>query len=171
MPERVLMVVAPENFRDEEYAHPKAVLEQRLAEVVTASTRPGMCTGRFGLEVEATLGIGEADVDAFDAVVFVGGGGSEVFFDDPDAQRLAREAAEGGKVLGAICIAPSVLAHAGLLRGKRATAFASREDDLKAHGALWTGADVEVDGAVVTANGPEAASAFGMTVADLLGLP
>lgn len=171
MPERVLMVIAPETFRDEEYAHPKQVFEQRLAEVVTASTRAGVCTGRFGLEAEATLAVSQARAADFDAIVFVGGGGAEVFFDDPEAQRLAREAVEGGKVLGAICIAPSILARAGLLQGKRATAFSSREEDLTTHGAIWTGAEVEVDGAIVTANGPEAAYAFGMTIADLLGLP
>ena len=39
--ERVVMVIAPAVFRDEEYAEPKTVLESRGADVVTASTRPG----------------------------------------------------------------------------------------------------------------------------------
>ncbi len=76
-----------------------------------------------------------------------------------------------GKIVAAICIAPSVLAHAGLLRGVRATAFSSQHDDLLAHGALWTGDPVTVDGAIITGNGPSAARDLGMAVADALGLP
>lgn len=168
---RVLMVIAPTVFRDEEYTHPKAVLEARGAEVVTASRTPGVCQGKLGMTAKATLAIADADATDYDAVVFVGGGGAEVFFDDPDAHRLARRTLESDRVLGAICIAPSILARAGLLHGVRATAFASQHDDLVAHGAIWTGEPVEVAGAIVTANGPDAARSFGMEIADTLGLP
>lgn len=165
------MVIAPDQFRDEEYAHPKQVLEQRGATVVTASVEPGECTGKLGMVATAEIAVADADPDEFDAVVYVGGSGSSVFFDDEDAQDLALDMAEDGKLVGAICIAPSVLAHAGLLEGKAATSFASQEDDLVMHGARWTGADVEVDGKIVTANGPAAARDFGETLADMLGLP
>jgi protease I len=168
---RVLMVIAPAVFRDEEYAEPKAVLEARGAEVVTASRTAGVCQGKLGMTAEATVALAAAEARDYDAVVFVGGGGAETYFDDPDAQRLAQRALESGRVLGAICIAPSILARAGLLKGVRATAFPSRRDDLIAHGAVWTGRPVEVDGAIVTANGPDAARDFGYEIGDTLGLP
>ncbi len=166
----VLMVIAPQIFRDEEYAHPVEVLERRGARVTTASLLPGTCVGKLGMTVEATLGIGDADPVDYDAVVFVGGGGASVFFDDPAAHALARAAQGAGSVVAAICIAPSTLAHADLLRGVRSTAFASQEDDLVAHGAVWTGAPVEIDGRIITANGPEAAYGFGEAIADAIGL-
>lgn len=168
---RVLMVIAPSVFRDEEYAHPKAVLEARGAEVITASRAIGICQGKLGMTAEATVAIAHAEASDYDAVVFVGGGGAETYFDDPNAHRLARQTLEAGRVLGAICIAPSILARAELLQGVRATAFPSQKDDLIAHGALWTGVPVEVSGAIVTANGPDAARDFGMEIADTLGLP
>ena len=167
---RVLLVIAPQVFRDEEYARPKDVLEARGAVVETASTRPGTCTGKLGMTAEATIAVADADPSAYDAVAFIGGGGASVFFDDPAAHALARDTLAAGRVLGAICIAPSTLAHAGLLGGVRATAFASQETDLRAHGAIWTGAPVEVDGVIVTANGPDAARDFGMAIGDLIGL-
>lgn len=166
----VLMVIAPEGFRDEEYAHPKEVLESRGALVTTASTRPGRCVGKLGAIAEATLSVAEADALEFDAVVFVGGPGARVYFDDPYAHALARAARVNGKVLGAICIAPSILARAGLLHGWPATAFETQQTDLEEHGAIWTGEPVTVAGHVITANGPDAAHDFGVAVADALGI-
>jgi protease I len=164
----VVMIVAPSVFRDEEYAQPKALLEARGASVVTASVRPGPCTGRFGLTAHATISIAQAAEKLWDAVIFVGGGGSEVFFDDPCSHALARAQVERGGVLAAICIAPTTLARAGLLRGVRATAFPDQEAELRSHGTLWTGAPVTVDRRIVTGNGPEAATAFGEAIAGLL---
>lgn len=166
----VLMVIAPVNFRDEEYAHPREVLERRGARVVTASTRTGTCEGKLGMRAEATLSVAEADATDYDAVVFVGGAGSQVFFDDPYAHALARAARVNKRLLGAICIAPSILARAGLLSGWPATAFPSQQEDLEKHGAVWTGEPVTAEGLVITANGPEAARDFGIAIAEALGI-
>jgi protease I len=167
----VVMIIAPTVFRDEEYAVPKRVLESRGAVVTTASMAPGECIGKLGMRATASLSVADAAERDWDAVVFVGGAGASVFFDDPSARALARRSAAGPGVLSAICIAPSTLARAGVLSGVRATAFPSQQDDLKAHGALWTGEPVTIDGRVVTGNGPEAATEFGNAVGDLLGLP
>ncbi len=167
---QALMIIAPEAFRDEEYARPREVLQARGAEVVTASTRPGVCTGTLGMTAEATLAVADADPADFGAIIFIGGAGSAVFFNDPQAHELARSAHETGRVVAAICIAPSTLARAGLLDGVRATAFASQRQDLTAHGAVWTGAPVVVDGRIITADGPDAAHDFGGAIADALGL-
>ena len=166
----VVMVIAPTVFRDEEYAEPKAILEARGAHVATASVAPGELTGRFGLKAHASISVAQAATMPWDAVIYVGGGGAAVFFDDEAAHALARGQAKSEGVLAAICIAPSTLAHAGLLQGVRATAFPDREADLKAHGALWTGEPVTVDGRIITGHGPEAATQFGETVAEALGI-
>jgi protease I len=165
-----LMIIAPTVFRDEEYAEPKRVLEAHGVSVTTASVAPGECIGKLGMHATATLSVADALDREWDAVVFVGGAGAQVFFDDPDAHRLARSQALGGRVLAAICIAPSTLARAGLLEGVSATAFPSQESDLVAHGALWTGEPVTTDGRIVTGNGPEAAEEFGEAVASALGV-
>lgn len=169
----VLMVIAPEAFRDEEYLHPKEILEAAGARVVTASVSAGACTARFGTVVHAEESVSAVDPSAFDAVVFVGGGGSRVFFEDAGAHSLARAMAQAGKIVAAICVAPVILANAGLLHGRRATLFPS-EDEMavvKAGGAEYTGTPVEIDDNVITASGPEAARDFGTAIASALGLP
>lgn len=167
---KALMVIAPEVFRDEEYAEPKRVLEAHGVTVTTASTAPGECIGKLGMRATATISVADALREEWDVVVFVGGAGAKVFFDDPTAHALARRQADAGRLLAAICIAPSTLAHARLLEGVRATGFPSQESDLRAHGALWTGEPVTIDGLIVTANGPEAATGFGEALVGLLGV-
>jgi protease I len=169
MPE-VLMVIAPSWFRDEEYEIPKAVFEARGARVITASTGAGPAMGTYGHRAMADLALCNADLSRFCALVFVGGSGAEIYFDDPDAHAAARRALDLGQTVGAICIAPSILARAGLLVGKRVTAFPDRQADLEQHGAIWTGRAVEIDGAIVTANGPDSAREFGDAIAGMVGI-
>jgi protease I len=101
-------------------------------------------------------------------VIFIGGGGASVFFDHRGAHTLARATHAAGGVVAAICIAPSVLARAGLLSGVHATAFPTQQEDLRAHGALWSDDPVCLDGSIITASGPQAAGEFGVSIADAL---
>jgi len=164
-----VMVIAPSVFRDEEYIEPKRVLESRGVAVTTASAAPGECIGKLGYRATATLSIADATHADWDAVIFVGGAGAREFFDDKSAHRLAAKQLAADGVLAAICVAPSILARAGVLRGVRSTAFPSQEGDLEAHGALWTGEPVTIDGRIVTADGPESATEFGEAVASAVG--
>lgn len=75
--------------------------------------------------------------------------------------------AQGGKALAAICAAPQVLGHLGLLDGKRATCYPGVEGELGE--AQYTAALVERDGNIVTGKGPGAAMAFGYALLELMG--
>jgi protease I len=167
---RILMVVAPTNFRDEELLKPKEILEIMGAQVTITSRGVSKATGMFGAEVKVDKQISEVMSRDYDAVVFIGGGGSSVYFNDSRALTLAREAYKSGKVVAAICIAPSILANAGILEGKKATAFASEAENLRAKGADYTGSGVEVDENIITGKGPEYAREFGKKIAEKLKL-
>lgn len=161
---RILMVLAHDRYRDEEYEEPRKVFEEEGAEVRVASSAWGEARGKLGGKAPVDILLDEAKAADYEAVVFVGGPGSEEYFHNPQALSLARETWEGGKVIAAICIAPATLANAGILKDKRATAFPSVESDLKSRGANYTGNPVERDGRIVTASGPEAATEFGKTI-------
>jgi protease I len=158
---KVALIIASRNFRDEEFSEPKALLEQAGAEITVASSTGEAARGMFGMWATPNTTIHEIDPDAFDAVVFVGGSGAHEYFSDPTAHEIARKAAEIDTVLGAICIAPSTLANAGVLEGKRATSYPSEKENLIRRGAQYTGSLVEVDGKLITGIGPEAARSFG----------
>ncbi|MFH1438911.1 MAG: DJ-1/PfpI family protein [Pseudomonadota bacterium] len=167
---KVLMIIACDEFRDEELAEPKKIFLDAGMSVTVASDRKEGCTGMLGGKAGVDMLLGEARAADYDAVVFVGGAGAKVLFDSADAHKIAKGAAEGGKVLGAICIAPSILARAGLLKGRNATVFEGDEfvGILKSGGAAYSEDSVVVDGNIVTANGPPAARAFGEKIAELL---
>ena len=114
----------------------------------------------LGLTVKPDTTISKIKADKFDAVVFVGGVGAKKLFNDKKAHKLAKDAVKKKKVLGAICIAPSILANAGVLKGREATVYKSEKDNLEKHGAKFKDEDVVTDGKIVTANGPEAAEKF-----------
>lgn len=103
--------------------------------------------------------------------VFIVPGGSW----NPDALRaeqraiqLIREAADAGKIVAAVCHGPWVLSDAGVLKGKRATAWWAMRPDLENAGATYLDQPVVVDGKVVTSRAPIDLAPFVGAISDLL---
>ena len=161
---KVLMVIAGRNFRDEEYKEPRQVLEEAGVRISVASSTPRECRGVYGMTVRPDLLLDDANMSNYDGIVFVGGPGSDEYYNNFKAHSLIQEAFETGKVVAAICIAPQTLANAGIIKGKRVTAFSSVKGGLTAAGAIYTGKDTEIDGTIITASGPGAAKEFGRAI-------
>ncbi|MBI5574107.1 MAG: DJ-1/PfpI family protein [Elusimicrobia bacterium] len=165
---KVVMIIAKDGFRDEEYFQPKEILVKSKVEVVTASSSKGTAKGMLGADAFVDISINEIDVKNYDAVVFVGGVGSSEYWDNATAHKIAQGTIKWNKILAAICIAPVTLARAGLLKNKKATVFSSEADELKESGAIYTGKNVEIDGNIVTASGPQSAKEFGKKILEIL---
>lgn len=168
MKEKVLMIIASQNFRDEEFAKPKEILSQAGYEITVASSRTGEIRGMLGMTAQADTTIDQINPADYDAIIFVGGSGASEYWNNPTAHRIAQEGVKLNKVVAAICIAPLTLGKAGVLQGKKACAFPSVISDLAQTGASITRSEVTVDGNIVTAQGPEAAEKFGQTILELL---
>ena len=157
---KAVMIVAQENFRDEELLQPKEILERNGIEVKIASTTLKEIKGMLGARLRPDILLSDIDHRKFDAVIFIGGTGASQYWDDPLAHELARLALDNNKVVAAICIAPVTLAKAGLLKGRRATVWNSEAKQLQALGANYTARPVEKDANIITAAGPFAAREF-----------
>lgn len=158
---KVVMIIANQNFRDEELQKPKEILEGNGAKVTIASSSLTKARGMLGATANPDVLYNKIKVQDYDAVVFVGGSGASEYWNDPTAHAIAKECVKNGKLLGAICVAPVTLANAGVLTGKKATVWSSEGGKLKAKGVNYTGADVQEDGQIITADGPTSASKFG----------
>ena len=167
---KVLMVIAHENFRDEELLVPKRMLEAEGFAVVVASTALTPARGMLKAEVKPQITLLDADVKDYSAVVFVGGQGAIANWDNKDAHRLARESVAQGKATAAICLATGILAKAGVIKGLTVTGWPSSDHEriIREGGATYVKKDVVTDGRIITASGPEAAEAFGKALAQAL---
>ena len=103
--------------------------EEAIADVLEGIILPGGMPGTLNLEKSACVG------------------------------RFIDFAARKGLFIGAICAAPSILGHKGLLKGKKATCFPGFEKDLI--GAEFSDVPVVTDGKITTAYGAGAAFDFG----------
>ena len=168
---KILMVVAPKDFRDEEFLTPKGVFDDAGVQVTVASRGVSEARGVLGAKVRVDADLSSVSAQDFDAIVFVGGPGAQTYFNDSKALLLAKDAYTQGKVTAAICVAPTTLANAGVLSKRKATVWESSEtvQALKRGGAVYTGEDVTVDGNVITANGPAAAGEFAEKILEALG--
>jgi len=165
---KAVMIIAEKNFRDEELFEPKKILEAEGVKVIVVSTSFNIARGMLGGKVKPDMLLSEIKVDDYDAIIFVGGSGASQYWNDSLAHNIAKEAVEKNKVLGAICIAPVTLANAGVLRGKKATVWPSERGKIEARGAIYTGESVQIEGKIITAEGPQAARKFGEAIAKTL---
>lgn len=173
---KILMIIAPQNFRDEELLVPKEYFEENNHTVKIASTKKGECSGMLGARVNAELTLNDVNIGDYDAIIFVGGAGTPLVRKEQKAVEIAKDAVAKGKILAAICWAPTILAKAGVLKGKKATVWAGPDgeygmatfDYLKQQGALPSKQPVVADGKIITAEGPHAAKKFAEEIAKLL---
>jgi 4-methyl-5(b-hydroxyethyl)-thiazole monophosphate biosynthesis len=105
----------------------------------------------------------------FDMIVLPGGlPGADHLRDDPRVIDLLKKMAAADRYTAAICAAPRVLAHAGLLDGKRATSFPGALDVAAIPGIEYQEAPVVTDGKVITSRGPGTAMDFALTLIETL---
>jgi protease I len=170
---KALLIIAYDGYQDIEYGKTRQELEKVGIQVEVASTKLGEAKGKLGGRVFVDLLLEQVEVKKYDAIVFIGGPGAVSYQNDKLANKIIQETASAGRLLAAICIAPTVLAYAGVLKGKKATVWSSEDDKepikiLENNGAEYLKKNVVVDGKIITANGPQAAEEFGMKIAENL---
>lgn len=169
---RILSVIAEKGFRDEEFTIPLEILKSAGHRVEVASTSAKVAEGKLGMRVTPDLSIDAVDPDQYDAIVVTGGPGTPTYiWPNKCLHRALARVYEKGGVVAAICLAPAVLARAGLLKGKKATVFRTPDSiaEMEAAGSLLQNSHVVIDGRIVTADGPDAARSFGEALVKLLG--
>ncbi|MCF7906211.1 DJ-1/PfpI family protein [Candidatus Gracilibacteria bacterium] len=167
----ILIVLAPKNFRDEEYAVPRAVWEKAGANVLTMSIQK-ISYGKLGMTVKNDFLLEEVRAGDADAIFFVGGGGCMEYLENEKAEQLAHDFVAARKPIGAICAAPRLLLKWGILKGKKCTGWDgdnALEDLARKGGAIYEKKSVIKDGKFVTADGPDSAEECALAFWETLG--
>lgn len=153
--------------------------EIEAVSVIDLLRRAGIDVVSAGLEkgpVQASRGVvlvPDTDLDAaleteYDMLVLPGGAGTKHLREDERILSLVRSMAASGKYVAAICAAPTVLAQAGVLEGKKATAFPGT---LEKMGFENLGVALVTDGNIVTSRGPGTAMDFALELIRILAGP
>lgn len=170
--QKAVFIIGSKRFKEKDLFDTEMILDIVGVETTIASSELGTIRGMAGQRVEATVLVRNIDVDDYDAIIFIGGVGAREYFNDRAAIRIAQQAVRKNKILGAICIAPGILARAGVVRGRRVASAYSERKALTLAGADWTMNDVERDGLLITANASTSAQRFGKAIlAALRGKP
>ncbi len=169
---RIVMVFAPHLCCDEEFFRFKAHFDRHNIEVIAASTTANVGPGeRLGLKVLPDIMISQIDVDNFDAIVVNSGNGCKEFlWDDTSLREVIRDAFARNKVIAAGCIAPVVLARAGILQSREATVLVrpGTIEELEKGGAIYRDEAVVASGNIITGRDLEALDEFAEIILEKL---
>lgn len=164
-------------FEDIELLYPVLRFSEEGAKIVLITVEGPGCahprplipgkpiTGRFGHTVPLIVmeegnryiikKVGEVTAEELDAVVIPGGFSPDFVRTDEQALDLVRKLNEQGKVISSVCHGPAVMISAGILKGKKVTAWKSVVDDIKNAGAEFIDVPAVRDGNIVTARVPD----------------
>jgi len=146
------------------------ILRRADITVVTASLAENtLITASRGVRIQADTHLENVIYDDFDMIILPGGlPGSTHLDEDSHIHAILKRHYQLDKAVAAICAAPLVLAHAGLLDGKRATCYPGvLSPDNWPNIQLCNDATV-IDGRVLTSRGPGTAIDFALSIIEFL---
>ena len=163
----MVYVFLADGFEIIEALAPVDMLQRAKLDVKTVGVTGKTVKSSGGIEVTADLTTDEAVLENTDMIILPGGMPGTLNLEaDMVVSRFIDYCADNGKYVAAICAAPSILAHKGLLDGKKATVFPTFADDLKA--ADYTAGGVEQDANFITARGAGVCIDFGLKCIEVL---
>lgn len=155
-----------DGFEETEALATLDILRRANTQTKTVGVIGAAVTGAHGVIVKADITADQAITEELEMIVLPGGPGYAHLEKSPVVGKMIDYAVKHDLWIGAICAAPSILGHKGLLRGKKAVAYPGYEPELE--GAVIGNSAVCEDGKFITANGPGASIEFGLKLVEKL---
>ena len=157
-----------DGFEEVEAIAPVDMLRRAGIEVKTVGVTGDVISSSHNIKVIPDISLSEVVLDeGLEAVILPGGlPGATKLEESKEVQRAIDFANEKGKYICAICAAPQILGHKGLLKGREAIAYPGFESELE--GAVISEKHVAVDGNFITAKGAGVATEFGLEIVSAL---
>jgi 4-methyl-5(b-hydroxyethyl)-thiazole monophosphate biosynthesis len=163
-----VLVPLAEGFEELEAVTVVDLLRRAGVEVLTAGLKPGPVRGSRRTMIVPDTTLDEAGARDWDMVVLPGGlPGATNLNADARVHEILRRTAQAGRYTAAICAAPQVLASAGLLDDRRATAYPGTLEPFKEKVRV-TAQSVVQDGKIITSMGPGTAMDFALALIEAL---
>ena len=143
-------------FEECEAITPLDILRRAGIEVITVGIGSNIITGAHNIKMNCDT-----------AIILPGGMPGTINLEkDKTVQAAIDHCTNNNLLISAICAAPQILGHKGLLNGKKATCYPGFEPELL--GAEFVSSKVVADNNIITACGAGAASEFGFKILEYL---
>ncbi|MDE5859261.1 MAG: DJ-1/PfpI family protein [Oscillospiraceae bacterium] len=164
----MIYVFLAQGFEETEAIAPIDILRRCEKEVVTVGIGDNIIKGSHGIAVVTDTEDKLIELNSDLEMIVLPGGmpGTLNLEKSKIVQKAIDYCADNGKYIGAICAAPSILGHKGLLKGKKAVCYTGFEPQLE--GAEIADAPAVIDGKIITARGAGAAVDFGLKLVEAL---
>ncbi len=164
----MIYVFLANGFEETEAIAPIDIMKRAGLSVCTVGVGGSIIESTHGIRVVCDITEDElSGTEDFDAIILPGGMPGTLNLENSDkVQQFIDRASLENVLIGAICAAPSVLGHKGLLKGRTATCFPGFEEDLI--GAVVKSDGVCTDGNIITAKGAGVALRFGFELVKYL---
>ncbi len=166
----MIYVFLAEGFEEIEALATVDILRRAELDVTVVGVGGVNVTGSHGIKVVADIDCSKVTTDDMEMVVLPGGiPGTLNLEKDPIVKASITYANENDKYIAAICAAPSILGHMGIINGKKVTCYPGFDTQLG--GAQYTAENVEVDGKFITGKGAGVANDFALKIVELYDSP
>ncbi len=164
----MIYVFLAQGFEEVEALAPIDLLRRCGKEVITVGVNDNIIVGSHNIPIVTDTITQEIKLDDTLEMIILPGGmpGTINLENDPAVQEAIDFCVKNDKFIGAICAAPSILGHKGILKNKKAVCFEGFENQLE--GADVSKDSVMADGNIITARGAGVAVQFGLKLVEVL---
>jgi protease I len=164
----ILYFLPARYYNEEEFFITKSFLEKNRFQSFTASDARDMCEGTNGKRYKADLRLENINQSNFAGIVLIGGIGAKEYWNNSKLHKILKDFNSSKKIIAAICIAPVILANAGILNGKSGTCYPDVKSDFMRSDIDYKDLPVVLERNIITANGPKASFEFAESILFML---
>lgn len=145
------VIITGPRFQDHEFIYPFYRVQEAGFKLDVAIKGKETVFGDFGTKAEPTMDTADLKDAEFDLIILPGGAKSlEKVRQETVVIDFIKRMHEKGKIIAAVCHGPQLMISAGILKGKKVSAYYSIADDIRNAGAEYVDAPVVIDGNLIT---------------------
>ncbi len=142
-----ILAIITDGFEELEAVGTIALLRRAKLDVTIACIDKTSCTGRYSMTLKGLVDWRDINIEDYDMLFLPGGPEYIEEENNPTFLSVVKSFFSHDKYIAAICAAPTILGHLGLLKGKKYTCFTSMNEDF---GGTYIDQYVVRDGKLIT---------------------
>ena len=164
----MVYILLGDGFETAEALVPADLMRRAGIEVALVGVNSKQVVSGQGVAVTADISMDEVEFEKLELLMLPGGlKGVDAIAKSIPAITLIQKAAEAGKWVAAICAAPTILAHQGLLDRRNAIVYPGMEEDMYS-AIVNVGSKIVRDGRFITAQAAGSSFDFALKLVEVL---